>query len=212
MKQDKSEEIIAYRVGDHFLCPEHYQRSVKILSVHEIELPAKPVKECDIESFTCSQCEDLKEIKDLSKNNEKEATALSDRVKNALEEMANIEKHMKSKIDMIGEIAGKSRKAKFIKKTLHLACEGRPLSRKNVLTFRDFFDDFGEKLDLIRATITLSVLYDMEYRNLLSEQAERNFSILTPEKQKVTRMQVLGLPEKYGLQGLIQEAREAGRI
>ena len=212
MENEKGEKIIVYRVGDHFLCPEHYQRAVKILSVHEIELPAKPVKEGDIESFTCSQCEDLKENEDLRKNDEKGVTALSDRVKNALEETANIEKHMKSKINMIDEIAGKSRKAKFIKKTLHLACEGRPLSRKNVLTFRDFFDDFGEKFDLIRDMITLSVLYDMEYRNLLSEQAGRNFLILNPEKQKVLRMQVLGLPEKYGLQGLIQEAREAGRI
>jgi hypothetical protein len=54
-----SEEIIAYRVGDHFLCPKHYQMSEKILSVHHIELPAQPIKDGEIESFVCNQCEDI---------------------------------------------------------------------------------------------------------------------------------------------------------
>jgi DNA repair protein RadC len=54
-----TEEIIAYRVGDDFLCPKHYQMSVKILSVHEIDLPAQPVKKGEIENFVCRQCESL---------------------------------------------------------------------------------------------------------------------------------------------------------
>ena len=53
-----SEEIIAYRVDDHFLCPKHYQMSAKILAVHEIKLPAQPVKEGEIESLICRQCKD----------------------------------------------------------------------------------------------------------------------------------------------------------
>lgn len=61
-----SEEIIAYRVGDHFLCPKHYQMSVKILSVHDIELPAQPVKEGEVENCVCRQCEDIAEERDAA--------------------------------------------------------------------------------------------------------------------------------------------------
>jgi hypothetical protein len=92
------------------------------------------------------------------------------------------ERLTKSEIDMIGEIPKINRKAKFIQKTLHLACEGRPLSRKNIVTLRNFFDNLGEKLDTLRAMITMSVLNDIDYRQVLAEQARRNFCALIPEE------------------------------
>jgi hypothetical protein len=60
---EKQEEIIAYRVGDHFLCPKHYELSAKILKVHDIELPAQPIKKGEIETFVCRQCKDTADEK-----------------------------------------------------------------------------------------------------------------------------------------------------
>jgi hypothetical protein len=73
MEKEK-QEIIAYQVGEHLLCPQCYEKNLKILSVHEIELPAKPAKREDIEGFVCDQCkvikgdyrvQSYKELKDL---------------------------------------------------------------------------------------------------------------------------------------------------
>jgi len=214
--EKENQEIIGYSVGDHFLCPGCYERSVKILAVHEIGLPAKAIKRGDIESFICRQCESMKELSEMKvpsdsvtetlakgkatssrRQEKKDISGLQDTVIKNLEEMTKKEEFAKAQTNMIGEIVRINRKVKFIKRTLHTACEGRPLSRKNILTLRDFFDNFGEKLDTMRAMITLSIFDNMDYRNLLAEQGQRNFLILTPEEQRVLRMR-FGHPEEYG--------------
>lgn len=81
MEKEKSEEIIGYRVGDHLLCPECYQRSVKILSVHDLELPAKHVIKKDIKGFICNQCEIIKgDAKVLYIEKKRELEALQEQV------------------------------------------------------------------------------------------------------------------------------------
>lgn len=60
MKRGEEKEIVAYRVGEELLCPECYNKNVKILSVHEIELPGKPMKREDIRGFVCGQCKTIK--------------------------------------------------------------------------------------------------------------------------------------------------------
>ena len=189
-----SKEIIAYRIGDHFLCPKHYQMSVKILSVHNIELPAQPVIDGEIESFVCNQCEDIdKPIngdeggKVVYLQEKINRTGLLNKVESELKDFIESEKHRDTEIDMIRQIVKISRRAKFAQKTLHLACEGRPLSRKNIATFRNFFDDLGEKLPRLREMITIDVLTSMDYRQILAEQARRNFCALSPEDQKILR-------------------------
>jgi hypothetical protein len=53
------------------------------------------------------------------------------------------QKEFNFKLDTLAEVIRRSRKAKFIKRTLHAVCEGRHLTRKNLLTFRNFFDNIG---------------------------------------------------------------------
>jgi hypothetical protein len=216
--EKENQEIIGYSVGDHFLCPGCYERSVKILAVHEIELPAKPIKKGDVEILICRQCENMKEWSEMEvpsnsvtempakekatssrRQEKKDISGLQDTVIKNLEEMMKKEEFAKAQTNMIGEIARISRKVKFIKRTLHTACEGRPLSRKNILTLRDFFDNLGEKLDTMRTVITISIFDNMDYRSLLAEQGRRNFLILTPEEQRVLRMR-FDHKEKYGHQ------------
>lgn len=148
-----TEEIIAYRVGDHLLCPKHYQMAVKILSVHDIELPAQPVKGGEIESFVCNQCKDIdKPInadeagKVIYLRERINRVGLLDKVDSALEHHIESEKDTKDEIDMIREIVKINRRAKFIQKTIHLAWEGRRLNRKNIVTLQNFFDDLRENL------------------------------------------------------------------
>jgi hypothetical protein len=189
-----AEEIITYRVGDHFLCPKCYQRSVKILSVHNIELPAQSIKKGDIENFVCQQCEDMNKLA----NGEEEknfvyfeeridVTGLMDKVNSAFRDFTESEKHIKAETDMIGEITQIRRKGKFIEKTLRRAYEGRPLSRKNIVTLRNFFNNFGEKLDTLRTMITINILTNIDYRQILAEQARRNFCALAPKEQEIMR-------------------------
>ncbi len=59
MGKENNGEIMGYRVGDHFLCPGCYERAIKILSVHDLNLPAKPVTKKEIEGFICNQCETI---------------------------------------------------------------------------------------------------------------------------------------------------------
>jgi hypothetical protein len=198
-----SEEIIAYRVGDHFLCPKHYQISVRILSVHDIELPAQPIKDGEIESFVCDQCKDI----DKPKNRDEERkvvylreridpVGLLDKVDSAMKHFIESEERARTETDMIGEIAKISRRAKFIQKTLHLAWEGHHLSRKNIATLRQFFNDLGQKLDTLRTMITMDVLTSIDYRKILAEQGRRNFCVLRSEEQKILRIR-FGSTEKY---------------
>jgi hypothetical protein len=64
-------------------------------------------------------------------------------------------------IDMIGELAGMSRRAKLFRGTLEKACEGRPLGRKSIQNLRRFFDDITEDLGSLRKMITCVVLNDI---------------------------------------------------
>ena len=200
MEKGKAEEIIGYRVGDHFLCPSHYQMSVKILAVHEIELPAEAIKKGDIESLVCSRCENERNprnlIQDLEREEKKRILAARYVIIDSIEKIERIRGDARRSINMMREIDVMRRKARFIKKTLRLAGEGRPLTRKNLLTLQDFFSNLGEKLDAIRGSITLDFFDGMDHRGLLAEQARGKFSTLPPEEQKVLRMR-FGLSEKY---------------
>jgi hypothetical protein len=70
--EKENQEIIAYRTGDHFLCPGCYERTIKILAVNEIEPPpAEAVNKGDIESFICRQCESMKEWSELETTTKK---------------------------------------------------------------------------------------------------------------------------------------------
>ncbi|HMK74593.1 MAG TPA: hypothetical protein VK568_00280 [Thermodesulfobacteriota bacterium] len=71
------------------------------------------------------------------------------------------QKEFNFKLDTLAEVIRRSRKAKFIKRTLHAVCEGRHLTRKNLLTFRNFFDNIGEDLDKAKAVITMAALDDI---------------------------------------------------
>lgn len=54
-----------------------------------------------------------------------------------------------------------SRKAKFIKRTLHNALEGRRLNRKNLLTLQIFFENAIKDFETMRLIITHSLLDDI---------------------------------------------------
>ena len=85
------------------------------------------------------------------------------------------ERHLKKKrevafkVDMVGKVSKMHRRAKFIKRTLDTACEGNPLSRKSILTLRNFFDDAIRNLDLVQNIITCDVLDDLLYPRLIIE-------------------------------------------
>jgi len=65
------------------------------------------------------------------------------------------------KLKMIDETIKMTRKAKFIRRTLHAVCKDRSLTRKNISTLRNFFDNAVENLDLQRLLITNSILDDI---------------------------------------------------
>jgi hypothetical protein len=207
-----TEKIIAYRVGDYFLCPDHYQMSVRILSVHNIELPAQAIKEGEIQDFVCNQCEDTG--KSMSGNEGEKVVYLQerinrvgllDKVNDILECLTKSEKSTKAEIDMAGEISKINRRAKFIQKTLHLAWEGRRLSRKNITTLQNFFDNLRENLDTLKAMIALNVFTSIEHRQLLAERGRRNFCALSSKEQEILRTR-FGAKDKCS-----QESEEIAR-
>lgn len=191
-KIKENEEIIAYRVGDHFLCSEHYQRSVKILSVHEIDLPAKPIKKGDIDNFVCTMCEEL--IEDATRE-EEDHHDLQNKVYKAIKEVEDKKNYIQDMIKMTGEITKISRKAKFIRRTLHSVSKDRPLTRRNILNLRTFYDNLLGDLDAIQNMITCCFFDELDYNKLLAMQARRDFLTLSPREQKVLRLR-FSLPEK----------------
>ncbi|MBM4277277.1 MAG: hypothetical protein FJ130_05245 [Deltaproteobacteria bacterium] len=104
------------------------------------------------------------------------------------------------KYDVIGEIDKMNRKARFIKKTLHLASEGRRLNRKNILTLQSFFNNIGETFEKTRDIITIGLFDEMEYKRLLVEQSKINPLVITPEEERVLKMQFPHY-EKKAVQG-----------
>ncbi|MBM4305718.1 MAG: hypothetical protein FJ115_02035 [Deltaproteobacteria bacterium] len=104
------------------------------------------------------------------------------------------------KLDVIGKIDKINRKARFIKKTLHLASEGRRLNRKNILTLQSFFNDIGETFENARDIITICLFDEMECKRLLIEQSKINPLRITPEEERVLKMQFPHY-EKKAVQG-----------
>jgi hypothetical protein len=200
MEKKSDSEIIAYQVGDHFLCPACYEKTVKILSVHELELSAAPVKKGDIQNFTCKHCEEKKNteklIDEIERKKKERDAALREVIIHNIERIKETGDNLKRKLNITGEIKVMRRKAKFIKKTLQRASEGRPLTRKNLHTLLNFFGNIGEELDEIECLIVLSYFDVMEYKDMLARQTRGYFCALSQVEQKVLRMR-FGIPEGY---------------
>jgi hypothetical protein len=149
--ENKGEEIIGYRIGQGLFCVECYKEGAKTLKAvknpedPEIKFLSRPITAQEVKAFTCKQC---KAIKGPS------ARELEIKI----QERKNL---IEFKIKMVGEVSKMSHRAKLIKRNLDVVCQGRPLSRKSMLTLRRFFDGLGEKIDLIRGLISNSVLDDI---------------------------------------------------
>jgi hypothetical protein len=66
MEKEKTEEIIAYRIGEGLFCLSCYEKEArKLRDVQdpdgpEIKIPAKPLTGDDVEIFKCKQCKEIK--------------------------------------------------------------------------------------------------------------------------------------------------------
>ncbi len=72
MERDKSEEIIAYRIGEGLFCKDCYEEAARTLKAvqnpedPQVMIPGKPIKAGDVEIFICKQCKTLKGINEPS--------------------------------------------------------------------------------------------------------------------------------------------------
>jgi len=192
MENDKVEDIIAYRVADHFLCPACYELSVKILAVHEIKLLGEPVKKGDIKSFICNHCEDIKgDAKVLYIEKKLELEALQESVQQMRSVLPYRFREARSLLDLEDMIVNCNRKISFVSSFFIQKPPGQvaEMSEDDESGIYLILDQTREDLNFVESKIS-----EMQEKGLIVEKEEKEAR------------------QSPNSQDLIQTAREAGRI
>lgn len=153
----------------------------------QVTVPSKPIKLGDISIYICVQCEVIIGDPKISAEKKRELEALREQRVRELEtfreeqylqmrlriadqfEKKNLGtkalkflddkmKFTEFKINMSGELAKISQRIKLTRRTLHAACDGHPLNRRNILSLRKLHDDLAEKIDPVRSIVICSIL------------------------------------------------------
>ena len=192
MENDKVEDIIAYRVADHFLCPACYELSVKILAVHEIKFPGEPVKKGDIKSFICNHCEDIKgDAKVLYIEKKLELEVLQESVQQMRSVLPYRFREARSLLDLEDMIVNCNSKISFVSSFFIQKPPGQvaEMSEDDESGIHIILREIEEDLDFVL--------------NKISEGKKKGLIVEKEEKEE---------RQPPNLQDLIQAAREAGRI